>query len=414
MPVRLLTFLTFVNLLNYLDRYIVHSVEPKLKTEFVLSDLESGLLVSAFVFGYFIFSPIFGFLGSKFDKRKLMAVGLLCWSVATFATGLATSFAWFFFARVLVGIGEASFAPIVPVYLKSRVPDTVTFNSALSIFFAALPVGSALGFVLGGRVAEAYSWRHVFQFAAIPGIVLAFGFLLLKREASSLEAQQAANSPFVQGIKKIVTSRVLLLTIVGYVLNSFALNGIAAFVVRHGSNLGMPESDVASTFGVILVVSGFVGSLGGGRLASMLASRAQNKIASFLRFVAWTTVAGVPFMALAFLLNSPTAFLACCFMAELAAFAGVAPLNAVLVERAPTGLEMLTQGVTIFLINLLGAILAPITVGAVSDWLATTVSAQASLAIALQISTLALLGSGFVWMGAYRRENVGRMDTTVL
>jgi MFS family permease len=161
--------------------------------------------------------------------------------------------------------------------------------------------------------------------------------------------------------------------------------------------LGLSEASSATSFGVILVVTGLVGTLGGGFLSSRIAARSADSIVSLIRFVAWTTILAVPFLGLCFMFGSVYLFVVGCFLAELLIFAGVAPLNSVIVARAPTGFEAFTQGITIFAIQLFGGFLGPVVIGALADQLG-------SLAWALQGTTAALLASGLVWLLASRKE----------
>jgi MFS family permease len=408
MPLRLLIFLTAINLLNYFDRYIVHAVEPLLRADFALTNAQSGFVGAAFVVGYVIFSPLFGYLGDRLDRRLLMALGLLAWSLVTGLTSVASGFYSFVTLRALVGVGEASFSAIVPGYLKGRVSDTIALNSALSIFYVAIPVGSALGYVAGGITAEHWGWRALFGAAAIPGILLALGFWFVppdKREGDSSAVQQDVTS----GVRSILSSRVLRLTILGYIFNTFALNGVAYFVARYGSSLGMEIAKVDWYFGIILVITGILGTLGGGGLASWYAKRSASQLEALLLFVSGTTLLGVPFLCAAFLVGSPQLFFAACFFAELALFAGVAPLNSVIVARAPDGLETLTQGVTIFAIQLFGGALAPIIIGTLADILLSHFAEFAptsgiALGYALQLSTVAMVFSAVIWFMAALRE----------
>lgn len=396
MPLIAVLFLTIVNLLNYFDRYIVQAVEPTITSEFALTNTQAGYVVSAFVLGYFVFSPIFGFLGDRFDRRRVMALGLIAWSVSTALTSWANTITGFVIARILVGVGEACYGAIVPVYLKGRLPDTLSLNRALSIFYVAIPVGSALGYVAGGQVAAVYGWRQLFLLAAIPGFVLALGFLFLKGEGlvRGNESSAPKGGPLT-GLCKIARSPFLSLVILGYVLNTFALNGVAAFVVRHGTSLGLSEAEASTYFGVILVATGLAGTLGGGFLASRIATRRSDSVRSLTRFVAFSTLLGVPFLGLCFMARSTELFLVGCFAAELLIFAGVAPLNSVIVARAPEGYESFTQGVTIFAIQLFGGFLGPVVIGALADTLG-------SMSLALQGTTIALLASGVVWWASER------------
>jgi MFS family permease len=304
-------------------------------------------------------------------------------------------------------VGEASFGAIVPGYLKGRIPDTVTLNTALSLFYVAIPVGSALGYVAGGALAAQWGWQTVFFISSVPGLILSLGFLYIRPEVKSerIVAASLQGAGFISSVKRILEAPVLRAAILGYIFNTFALNGIAMFVVRHLGSLGLHEGKAAAYFGGILAVTGFIGALGGGRLASYFAARSLNPTYGLLRFVSITTLIGSPFLALAFCVDSPTLFFVACFLAELALFAGVAPLNTVLVARAPEGLETLTQGVTIFLIQFAGAALAPVVIGTTADWLLAAASTSSSLAYALQIATAAMAISGFIWWKAAELEH---------
>lgn len=405
LPYGLIAFLTLINILNFFDRYIVQAVEPVLKSEFGLTNQESGWLGAAFVVGYVFFSPLFGFFGDRVDRRILMAVGLVAWSLCTGLGGFSVGFTMFMIARMLVGVGEASFGTIVPSFLKGRVSDMVALNSALSIFFVAIPVGSALGYIAGGQVAATWGWRTLFILAAIPGLVLSFGFMWIAKEDRSLVPLESRPS-FVAGVAAIVKEPVLRLSILGYVLQTFALNGIAMFVVRHVANLGMSEDAAAQYFGINLAITGFVGALGGGQLASRLVANSTMPVRGLLLFVGVTTMLGVPFLASALLLETPLMFFMLCFVAQIALFAGTAPLNSVLVARAPSGLEAFTQGITIFSIQLFGSALAPVLIGWIADMLmsSTGMTEGRALAWGLQLSCIAMTLAGLVWLIAAKRE----------
>ena len=266
-------------------------------------------------------------------------------------------------------------------------------------------MGAALGYIAGGQCAAEYGWRNLFLFSTIPGIILAGGFLLLAPE--SRRSEDGVKPPsFLTGVRLICDKRVLALAIIGYILNTFALNGVAMFVVRHVSGLGMVESEASKYFGINLAITGFIGAFFGGQLASRLVRASPTPVRGLLRFVGVTTLIGVPFLSASFLFESPFPFFAACFIAQIALFAGTAPLNAVLVARAPTGLEAFTQGITIFAIQLFGGALAPILIGAVADGFMSFagLSSRGALSVALQFSSIAMIGSGAVWLLASKVE----------
>lgn len=393
---KLIALLTLLNTFNYLDRYLVASVLPILSAELLLNNEQSGRLVAAFVVGYFLFSPLFGYLGDRLKRPWLMAAGALLWSAATIGSGLATGFWIFVLMRILVGVGEASFGTISPGYLKDQLNDPIRLNNALSIYFAAIPVGSALGYVVGGFFARHYGWQMGFYVAGAVGLLLA-PLLLALPEKRRTRAQPA---PLLPGLKKILGTPILGFAIGGYVFNSFALNGIAAFMTKYGVTLGFDIADINIYFGGILVVAGFFGTTCGGWAASRLARRSGAAQRTMMTFVALTAIAGAVPLGIAFAVQSQTLFLVLCFIAEILIFAGTAPVNSVIVLGAPAELVTLTQGLTIFALNLFGAFLAPIAVGLVAD--------HFSLALGMQLCSSAMLCAGIVWwIGRGARSSKG-------
>jgi MFS family permease len=396
---RLITF-TLLNLLNYLDRYLVQALLPLISLHYSLTYEESGLLASAFVFGYFITAPVFGILGDRWHRPRLMAVGILLWSAATVGGGLADLYAAFFALRLLVGVGEASFGTILPGYIKDGLVDPLKVNKAFSILYAAIPVGSALAYVLGGFVAAHFPWQYAFFLGGLPGLILGLWvWKLPEYRPSAAPDSQGSNlgggaRSVLADLRELAAVPVIWFAIIGYALNSFALNAIATFVAHYGVALGFSHQEVTQYFGLILVVMGFVGTLCGGSVADKFAKRYSSPVSSMLKFVGVTALMAVPFCAAAFLVSSHYGFLALCAVAQLLIFAGVAPINSVLVLAAPSHLVTLVQGVAIFALNALGALCAPWLVGRLADaW---------SLASALQLSTVALFLCGVVWCAGGR------------
>src|SRR5262249_21326075 len=119
-PPWLLSILTGLNLLNYLDRNVLNAVRTPLATELRLGDGASGRVATAFMIGYFVTSPFFGYLGDRFSRKWLIAFGIFVWSLGTVLTGLAQGFLVLLLFRVLVGLGEASYATLSP----SLISDT--------------------------------------------------------------------------------------------------------------------------------------------------------------------------------------------------------------------------------------------------------------------------------------------------
>ena len=170
---RTLLLLAGVNLLNYLDRFVVSALVESLRAEFALSDFRLGVLMTGFIVVYTVASPLFGALGDRGRRPVLLAIGVAIWSCATVLSGLAAGFVSLLVARAAVGIGEAAYATISPSLIADHF-ERARRGRAFALFFAAIPVGSALGYVVGGLIDRSFGWRAAFLAAGMPGLLLAF------------------------------------------------------------------------------------------------------------------------------------------------------------------------------------------------------------------------------------------------
>ena len=297
-----LAVLTFINLFNYLDRYVVSAlVESLRRSELHLTDTEAGSLMSGFLIVFAVVGPIFGFLGDRRSRPRLIAFGVACWSVATALSGLAWNFASLFAARAAVGVGEAAYVTIGPSLLSDYFPRGER-GRVMAIFFCAIPVGSALGYVVGGFMDVHFGWRMAFFVAGVPGLLLALLCLGLHDPPRGSQddeetAQPPAASRPAANYLALLKNRPYALTIAGYAAYTFALGGLAywmpAFLerIRH-----VPEKSATVSFGIIVVITGFVGTFAGGWLGDFCARYTQR---AYLWISAAATLAAVPFAWLA-------------------------------------------------------------------------------------------------------------------
>ena len=173
-PAAALLALTGLNLLNYLDRYILPAVVAPIERDLGLNDSQFGTVATAFMLGYFITSPVFGYIGDRFPRKPLVAAGVVIWSIGTLCTGLAHGMVSLVLFRVIVGFGEASYGTISPGWIADLFPPARR-NLAISLFYTAIPVGSALGFIVGGSVAAHFGWRAAFLLRRRAGIAAGGG-----------------------------------------------------------------------------------------------------------------------------------------------------------------------------------------------------------------------------------------------
>src|SRR5205809_4948318 len=179
-----LGLLVAINLFNYIDRFVLAAVEPSIRAAFFAPNDPSamwrtGLLAPAFLFTYMISAPMLGFLADRFSRWLVVGVCVILWSFATAASGFAATFAALFVTRVFVGIGEGGYGPAAPTILADYFPVSMR-GRIMAVFCGAIPVGSALGYVLGGIINHQHGWRWAFYLVALPGIVLGLACLWQK------------------------------------------------------------------------------------------------------------------------------------------------------------------------------------------------------------------------------------------
>jgi predicted MFS family arabinose efflux permease len=398
-PLLILAVLSGLNLINYLDRYIVAAVGPKLSEELGLSDAQFGFVVTAFMLGYFATSPLFGALGDKRPRRGLIAGGVAVWSLATAASGLAGTFVAMIAARIVVGVGEASYATLAPTIIDDLAPPEKK-NRWLAIFYVAIPVGSALGYLAGGMLEHAFGWRSAFFIAGGPGLVLALLALAIEEPKRALRVPTG-----VSGESAAATAARLFRiplyrdTVIGYTAQVFALGGFAAWAPKYlYRTLGLDLKTADYWFGLVLVVTGlfatFIGGLLGDRFPGADRPRAN------LRVCAISTGIAVPCAALCLWASSPVGFFIAIAATEFAIFLSTSPINAVILGSVPSEDRATAMASSIFAIHLLGDMISPPLIGTVSD--------AASLRTAMLVLPVALAIATLVWW----RQSEQRVPTT--
>src|SRR6202789_2236863 len=204
-PAWILFILSGLNLFNYLDRFVLSAVLTPLQKDLGINDGQAGRLVTAFMIGYFVTSPVFGWLGDRWSRKWLIAAGIFVWSLGTILTGFAATFAFMVGFRVLVGLGEASYATISPSLISDSYAPAKR-NNALTIFYVAIPVGAALGSIIGGFIFKHWGWRHAFIWAGAPGLLLALvllPFAEVKRAHADGKSAETTEKPSVRDIVKL-------------------------------------------------------------------------------------------------------------------------------------------------------------------------------------------------------------------
>ncbi|HLK39771.1 MAG TPA: MFS transporter [Polyangiaceae bacterium] len=378
-PATLLLLLTSLNLLNYLDRFVLSAVLPKVQDDLHLSNEEGGLLATIFLIGYFATSPIFGNLGDRVargGRKRLIALGIGVWSAATAASGLSRTAATLVAARATVGVGEASYATLAPTLVDEVAPEGRK-GRWLAVFYAAIPVGSALGYIVGGAVERAYGWRSAFLLAGGPGIAAALLCLLVVEP----ERPVAPARPDVAGsVRTLLGIPLYRGALAGYCAHTFALGGFAYWAPTYLSRrYGLEVGTASFRFGLVSVLGGAVGTLGGGWLGDAFGRRWARGAtgdarvdagiaAGNISLCALSAALAAPLAAVAIFASTADAFLLAVFPCEVALFVAIGgPINVATLRSAPPRLQASAMALSIFGIHALGDLWSPPLIGRLAD-----------------------------------------------
>ena len=391
-PAWVLCILTGLNLFNYLDRFVLSAVLTPLQKDLGINDGQAGRLVTAFMIGYFITSPIFGWLGDRGSRKWLIAAGILVWSVSTILTGFVATFAILIAFRVFVGVGEASYATISPSLISDSYGPAKR-NNALTIFYVGIPVGAALGTILGGLIATKWGWRHAFIWAGAPGLFLALvllPFAELKRGQADTKTAGAAKRPSIRDIANLFCITEYVLVVLGYTAYTFALGAFGHWgpTFLHRVH-GVAVDKASEFFGAVLVVAGLVGTLIGGFAATAWQKRNH---AGYAWTLGLSALGAVPLAFGTFLVHSTFWSMAFLAGAMFCLFLSTGPVNTLILETAPVNLRASAMAVSIFTIHLFGDMWSPEIVGRLAD------SFGGNLQKAVLILPVALLVASALWL----------------
>src|SRR5213075_2682175 len=245
-----LFLLRAINLFNYIDRQILAALEPDIRaTFFAANDVhamtKTGVLGDAFFVTYMISAPILGLLADRFSRWIIVGSAVILWSLASGGSGLAVTFGILFATRICVGIGEGGYGPAAPTILSDLFPIE-TRGRIMAIFCAAIPVGSALGYVIGGLMGAHLGWRWAFYLVAPPGLLL--GLLCFWQRDPRVTAHHLVQELPRRGLKdylRLFRTRSYLINCVAQTLMTFVTGGLGYWVAAYlryrnqSANVGM-------------------------------------------------------------------------------------------------------------------------------------------------------------------------------
>jgi MFS family permease len=439
-----LLLLIFINLFNYIDRYVLAAVVPHLKQSFFGANgttsngsLDAllawrqqhlgfkpenaliGVLSTAFMVSYMVGAPVFGRLAERHSRWMLIGVGVLLWTLASGGSGLAITFGMLLLTRCFVGIGEAAYGPVAPTVISDFYPVKVR-GQVLAWFYMAIPVASALGYVIGGSVAKsglgawgesflgfkAESWRWAFYMVVPPGILLGLWSFFMReppRGQADLAQPVEASRPRSRDYLILVRTPSYVLCTLGMAAMTFAMGGIAFWMPYYLENRPGAGSSPTITFGAITVLSGLTATLLGGWAGDKLRARFPG---SYFLVSGVAMLAGFPLFLGVLKAPFPWAWILI-FFACFSLFFSTGPTNTILANVTHPAMRATGFALNIFVIHALGDVLSPVIIGILSD--------RYSMNVAFLVVGLMFLVSGVLWLcGARHLGRDTRLATTRL
>ncbi|HSR10060.1 MAG TPA: MFS transporter [Thermodesulfobacteriota bacterium] len=354
---------------DYIDRMVVVSLFPYLKNDFGLSDTECGLLVSTVYWSIVVLSVPISVIIDRWSRKKSIGLMAIFWSLATVACAFTRNFPQLFAARTAIGVGEAGYAPGGTAMISAFFPEKMR-SSIVGLWTAALPLGSALGIMLGGYIAARYGWRNAFGIVALPGFVVAVLFLFvrdyrtvkLENKTDAGAHQQAMKTREI--VRRFTRTPSLLLTYVAFAGSMFLTAAYLSWLPTYYhrvENLPIENAAFKGSLVMLLAIIGF--PLGG-----FLVDRwRRKKVKARLLFPALSSVFTGAVFLFAFSSLQGAAQYALVLLGGIGASAFSPAAIAVTQDVVHPGLRATSYSFCVLSQNLLGSSLGPLFVGVISD-----------------------------------------------
>jgi MFS family permease len=386
-----LSLLLAINLFNYIDRQILAALEPDIRATFFEPGdpnamTKTGLLGVAFFVTYMFSAPVLGLLADRLSRWLIVGVAVILWSIASGGSGLAATFAILVVTRIFVGIGEAGYGPAAPTLLSDFFPIE-TRGRVMAIFYTAIPVGSALGYVIGGLIGANLGWRWAFYLVTPPGLLL--GLLCFLQRDPRVTAHHLVQESYRRALAdylQLFRTRSYLINCIAQTLMTFATGGLGFWVSAYLRYRNQSPDVGMTIFGLITVVAGLISTLLGGIIADRLRPR-------FAGSYFWVSGIGMliacPIFVAALYIPFPAAWIAM-FLAIFFLFLNTGPSNTALANVSLPAVRATAFAVNILVIHALGDVQA--------FWLLGYIGGHTNMHVAFLFVSGIIFASGLAWL----------------
>jgi predicted MFS family arabinose efflux permease len=367
-----LWMLLIIYTLNFVDRQIVGILSGPIKTELGISDTQIGLLTGiAFAFFYTLLGIPIARYAERGNRATIIGTAVIVWSGFTALSGLAQNFTQLFLARIGVGVGEAGCTPPAHALISDYVSPEKR-ASAIAFYSLGVPIGTALGFLVGAQLGATYGWRVAFLAVGLPGVVLGLLAMFTLKEPrklglavtnSSIKTPGFGEAMAVLGKKKSYVYSVLAVTMI-----SFLGYGHAVFMPQmYARSYGLDLRTIGTISALTALLAGGLGTFLGGVLADRAA---KSDVRAYITMPAIALLVGTPFFLIALTTKNLTLTIVMLAFPTFLNAMWYGPIYAAVQGLSPVRMRATAVAIMLFVINMIGLGLGPLLIGIGSDMFA--------------------------------------------
>lgn len=353
---------------DYIDRTVVTSMFTSIEADLGISHTQSGMLVSAVYWAIVLLTFPVSLLVDRWSRTKTIGLMAILWSLATALCALTGNFIQLFFARMLIGVGEAGYAPggsamisgLYPIEKRSRM---------MGFWNASIPLGTAIGVFLGGIIATRLGWKHAFGLVAFPGLIVAILFLFVKDyktvDLSFFDkSNQKVRMERKDIIREFLSRRSIIFTYFGITASIFVTTSLLTWLSTYFQTTRELAQDKAGTMVSSIMALALVGAPLGGILADKW--RRTNISARLLLPAISTFVSAVLLFLGLYLFKGIIQYVTFLIMG-ITIMMFISGAASVTQDVIHPGLRATSYSIAVVVQNLLGASMAPIVIGFIYD-----------------------------------------------
>jgi MFS family permease len=378
---------------DYIDRMVITSMFPAIEKDWGITHTQSGMLVSAVYWAIVLLTFPVSLLVDRWSRTKTIGIMAIIWSLATALCALTGNYVQLFMARMLIGIGEAGYAPGGSAVISGLFPLNKR-SRMMGLWNASIPIGTAIGHLLGGLIAVKLGWKHAFGIVAIPGLIIAILFLFIKDYktvdlAFIDKASRKIKMERKDMVREFLSRPSVIYTYFGMAAVVFVTTALITWLSTYFQNVNGAPMDKAARDASLVMVLAVVGAPLGGYLTDAWRKKQAN---ARLLFPAISTLCTAIVLFIALQLRGNIQYLVLLLMGVLVT-CFIAGAAAVTQDVIHPGLRATSYAIAVVVQNLIGSSMAPVVLGKIYD----LSNIQTALSI---LPFILLIGAGLFYIGS--------------